>query len=349
MQGSAFVAAGDPLLARTDDLEFARTFIEAAGDDEALADTARSTLTFVDTHADALRRTCTAGHLTGSALVVDATAERTLVLFHTKLRRWLQPGGHADGDANLAAVALREAEEETGIIGLRVLPRPVDIDVHRVNPAHETPAPPLRRAVPRAGARGSAQRPATTSRWSCAGSTEYDLGELGADRGLQRLARTGFAAGAIAGAGSPGDPTGGHGRSGPGRPPRRCSTVGPGPGSGAMAIWSDVREHAGDGYAELQAFVGLAAEWQVNASLRPVIEDAIRQACAELPAGRCSTVAGRRALSPGRRSGRSSACCSSPRSPPAPRRCGRRPSRSRGTGRPGRRAGRRGRPRRSPR
>ena len=58
-------------------------------------------------------RTTSPGHLTGSALVVDATGTRIVVLLHTKLRRWLQPGGHADGDLDLAAVALREATEET--------------------------------------------------------------------------------------------------------------------------------------------------------------------------------------------------------------------------------------------
>ena len=51
------------------------------------------------------------------------------MLFHTKLQRWLQPGGHADGDTNLAAVALREAAEEIGVSGLRIDPRPLDLDV----------------------------------------------------------------------------------------------------------------------------------------------------------------------------------------------------------------------------
>jgi len=50
---------------------------------------------------------------------------------------WLQPGGHADGDMNLANVALREATEETGIDGLRVVTPAIDVDIHEVNPPNE--------------------------------------------------------------------------------------------------------------------------------------------------------------------------------------------------------------------
>src|SRR5436189_5059843 len=72
-------------------------------------------LAFATDHPDALLRTCTAGHFTGSALVVHDDRERVLLLLHTKAGLWLQPGGHADGQADLSAVALREATEETGI------------------------------------------------------------------------------------------------------------------------------------------------------------------------------------------------------------------------------------------
>ncbi|MFM7063408.1 MAG: NUDIX hydrolase [Actinomycetes bacterium] len=91
-------------------------------------------LGLLDEHGAGLAdRTTSPGHLTGSAVVVDASGQRVLVLLHTKLRRWLQPGGHADGDHELAGVALREATEETGIDGLEVVLPAVDLDVHEVD------------------------------------------------------------------------------------------------------------------------------------------------------------------------------------------------------------------------
>lgn len=132
--------ADDARLAPANDLDTARSQLAAAllrgsgpiGHREDV-------LGFLDEHADAAHRTCESGHLTGSALVVDATGSRTLLMLHRKLGRWFQPGGHADGDTNLAAVALREAEEETGIAGLRVAVPAIDVDVHRVEPPAEPP------------------------------------------------------------------------------------------------------------------------------------------------------------------------------------------------------------------
>lgn len=77
------------------------------------------------------------GHFTASALVVNAARDRLLLLHHAKLRIWVQPGGHADGNANLLAVALSEAVEETGIGGIRIWGDPIDLDVHRVDPPNE--------------------------------------------------------------------------------------------------------------------------------------------------------------------------------------------------------------------
>ncbi|WP_164736939.1 NUDIX hydrolase [Xanthomonas arboricola] len=71
------------------------------------------------------------GHFTGSAWVVSADGTRTLLTHHRKLQRWLQLGGHADGDRDLAQVALREAQEESGLTGLRLADAAIfDLDRH---------------------------------------------------------------------------------------------------------------------------------------------------------------------------------------------------------------------------
>ncbi|MEU7578060.1 NUDIX hydrolase [Streptomyces sp. NPDC041068] len=77
---------------------------------------------------------CTAGHVTASALVVDPSRGRVLLTLHKKLRMWLQMGGHCEpGDTTLAAAALREATEESGVPGLTLLPGgPVRLDRHPI-------------------------------------------------------------------------------------------------------------------------------------------------------------------------------------------------------------------------
>lgn len=87
-------------------------------------------LAFIDAHDDALHRSCLPGHLTASAWVVDHRGERGLLMHHSKVQLWVQPGGHADGVADLALVALTEATEETGIDGLAVWMTPIDLDIH---------------------------------------------------------------------------------------------------------------------------------------------------------------------------------------------------------------------------
>ena len=82
-------------------------------------------------------------HFTGSAVVVEPTGERVVLVHHAKLQRWLQPGGHAEEtDAgSLEATALREAREETGC-QVRLHPRaarPLDVDIHTIPARRDEP------------------------------------------------------------------------------------------------------------------------------------------------------------------------------------------------------------------
>jgi 8-oxo-dGTP pyrophosphatase MutT (NUDIX family) len=193
MAGKApLVARGDPRLAPSADLARARETVAAFdAPDAQQAAVQREVLAFVDAHPDALERSCDEGHLTGSAVVVDPAREQVLLLFHRKLQRWLQPGGHVDGDANLAGAALREAVEETGIDDLVVVVEPLDLDIHEVRPPGEAShlhldVRYLVLAPPGAVERGNHESEAL--RWVAVD----ELGTLDLDEGTVRLVRRGL-------------------------------------------------------------------------------------------------------------------------------------------------------------
>ena len=100
---------------------------------------------------DAHLRTQLLGHLTGSAFVLDHAKEKVLLLHHQRLNRWLQPGGHGDGETEPVQIALREVAEETGLTeadlsalggGPLGAAKLFDVDIHPIpgrmhEPAHE--------------------------------------------------------------------------------------------------------------------------------------------------------------------------------------------------------------------
>jgi 8-oxo-dGTP pyrophosphatase MutT (NUDIX family) len=97
-------------------------------------------LAFVEAQPDAFERSCLIGHITASAWIVDRNRNRALLTHHRKLGKWLQLGGHTDGDADVRAAALREAREESGLASLRfVSPSIYDLDIHRIPARGEEP------------------------------------------------------------------------------------------------------------------------------------------------------------------------------------------------------------------
>ena len=90
-------------------------------------------LDFLSEHKDCFERTCSIGHFTGSCWLLNQNLDQALLLHHKKLDKWLQLGGHCDGDSNLLNVALKEAREESGINDIEPVQNTIfDIDIHLI-------------------------------------------------------------------------------------------------------------------------------------------------------------------------------------------------------------------------
>jgi 8-oxo-dGTP pyrophosphatase MutT (NUDIX family) len=98
---------------------------------------------FIQSHDRPFDRAHLHGHLTASALILNATGTAVLLGKHRKLNRWLQMGGHGEpGETSAEAVALREATEESGLTSLifhPAAPRPFDLDVHVIPARGDVP------------------------------------------------------------------------------------------------------------------------------------------------------------------------------------------------------------------
>lgn len=107
------------------------------------ANVATEILNFVCNTPHCFERQYRKGHITGSAWLLHPCGTGALLTLHRQLKKWLQPGGHADGDPDTLRVALREAEEESGIAGIVPVSEEIfDVDIHEIPdcPAKNEPA-----------------------------------------------------------------------------------------------------------------------------------------------------------------------------------------------------------------
>ncbi|MEO5603012.1 MAG: NUDIX hydrolase [Cyclobacteriaceae bacterium] len=90
-------------------------------------------------HPRAFFRDHLPGHITASSWIINPSGKFTLLTHHAKLDRWLQPGGHADGEEDITGVAKKEALEETGL-SLKLKRTAIfDLDIHRIPPRMDFP------------------------------------------------------------------------------------------------------------------------------------------------------------------------------------------------------------------
>lgn len=99
------------------------------------------TIEFLQTTPRPFHRETLEGHITGSAIVINPNGDRMLLLHHRQLNRWLQPGGHCDGNPDALAIAIQETQEETGLTAVAPISESIfDIDVHRIPAKSSVPA-----------------------------------------------------------------------------------------------------------------------------------------------------------------------------------------------------------------
>jgi 8-oxo-dGTP pyrophosphatase MutT (NUDIX family) len=103
------------------------------GFDENEANMLAEMIDFVEKYKDCFERELAIGHVTGSAWIVDKSRNFVLMMHHRKLDKWFQPGGHCDGDNDVLRVAMKEAQEETGLSDIQIVSNEIfDVDVHLI-------------------------------------------------------------------------------------------------------------------------------------------------------------------------------------------------------------------------
>ncbi len=98
-------------------------------------------LDFVAQHPDCFERSLSIGHITASSWLLSKDKTKALLMHHAKLNLWVQLGGHCDGDSDVLAVAIKEAQEESGIMGIAAVSSDIfDVDMHLIPANSKEPA-----------------------------------------------------------------------------------------------------------------------------------------------------------------------------------------------------------------
>jgi len=118
------------------------SYLKNYNPDDALEQEQREQMiSFLLNNSNCFERSCEKGHFTASAWVVDSEEKHILLLHHKKLDTWLQLGGHADGEYDLLKVAIKEAQEESGLKNIAPLTKEIfDIDIHLIPARRNEPA-----------------------------------------------------------------------------------------------------------------------------------------------------------------------------------------------------------------
>jgi len=98
-------------------------------------------IALIESTPDCFHNNSFPAHMTASAWIIDNSSTHLLFTHHRKLNKWLQLGGHADGEENLANAATREAMEESGLKSVRLAaPGIFDVDIHEIPARKDIPA-----------------------------------------------------------------------------------------------------------------------------------------------------------------------------------------------------------------
>ena len=95
--------------------------------------TKQKVIEFINANHNCFDRKLEIGHITGSSWLLNKQGDCALLMHHAKLDIWCQPGGHADGNSDIFEVAIKEAQEESGIQSIIALDGDIfDIDIHAI-------------------------------------------------------------------------------------------------------------------------------------------------------------------------------------------------------------------------